>query len=80
MAYSNIQISNKTIAYNLIGKLVMATGLTRKTIVEILKGINLKPSNAIESTKSLYDLVVLDSMGIGNFFVSFSLFFLLFQK
>lgn len=107
------------VSYDLIGKLVSATGLTRKTIVEILKGI--KPGtfylfkvnpeefiikagliindckalaviqcisykklddtfstdiftesslrgklgiNAIESTKSLYDLVVLDSMGI----------------
>lgn len=106
------------VTYDLIGKLVTATGLTRKTIVEILKGI--QPStfymfkqnpeefiikagliindckalaviqcikyekrndtfetdiftkdtlrgklgiNAIESTKSLYDLVVLDSMG-----------------
>lgn len=108
----------KGVTYDLIGKLVMATGLTRKTIVEILKGIkpatfhlfkfnpeefNIKASliingckalaviqcikyeklndkfstdiftenmlrgklgiNAIESTKSLYDLVVLDSMG-----------------
>lgn len=108
----------KRVTYDLIGKLVTATGLTRKTIVEILKGI--KPANfhlfkmnpeefiikagliindckalaviqcikyeklndkfatdiftenmlrgklginAIESTKSLYDLVVLDSMG-----------------
>lgn len=108
----------KGVSYDLIGKLVTATGLTRKTIVEILKGI--KPEtfyrfkqnpeefiikagliindckalaviqcikyeklndkfstdiftekmlrgklgiNAIESTKSLYDLVVLDSMG-----------------
>lgn len=108
----------KGVTYDLIGKLVMATGLTRKTIVEILKGI--KPAtfhlfkfnpeefiikagliindckalaviqcikyeklndkfstdiftenmlrgklgiNAIESAKSLYDLVVLDSMG-----------------
>lgn len=108
----------KGVTYDLIGKLVTATGLTRKTIVEILKGI--KPTtfhlfkmnpeefiikagliindckalaviqciryeklndefstdiftenmlrgklgiNAIESTKSLYDLVVLDSMG-----------------
>ena len=106
------------VTYDLIGQLVSATGLTRKTIVEILKGI--KPTtfcmfrmnpeefiiktaliindckalaviqcikyeklndefstdiftentlrgklgiNAIESTKSLYDLVVLDSMG-----------------
>lgn len=108
----------KGVPYDLIGKLVMATGLTRKTIVEILKGIKpatfhlfkfnpeefiIKASliindckalaviqcikyeklndkfstdiftenmlrgklgiNAIESTKSLYDLVVLDSMG-----------------
>lgn len=108
----------KGVTYDLIGKLVTATGLTRKTIVEILKGIqpvtfyrfkqnpeefiikagliindckalaviqcikyeklNDKFStdiftenmlrgklgiNAIESTKSLYDLVVLDSMG-----------------
>ena len=108
----------KGITYDLIGKLVTATGLTRKTIVEILKGIKpatfhlfkLNPEefiikagliindckalaviqcikyeklndkfatdiftenmlrgklgiNAIESTKSLYDLVVLDSMG-----------------
>ena len=108
----------KGVTYDLIGKLVTATGLTRKTIVEILKGV--KPTtfylfkmnpeefiikagliindckalaviqcikyeklndkfstdiftenmlrgklgiNAIESTKSLYDLVVLDSMG-----------------
>ena len=106
------------VTYDLIGKLVTATGLTRKTIVEILKGIQpttfqlfkLNPEefiikagliindckalaviqcikyeklndkfstdiftenmlrgklgfNAIESTKSLYDLVVLDSMG-----------------
>ena len=108
----------KGVTYDLIGKLVTATGLTRKTIVDILKGI--KPTtfhlfkmnpeefiikagliindckalaviqciryeklndefstdiftenmlrgklgiNAIESTKSLYDLVVLDSMG-----------------
>lgn len=29
----------KGVTYDLIGKLVMATGLTRKTIVEILKGI-----------------------------------------
>ena len=106
------------VAYDLIGQLVSSTGLTRKTIVEILKGI--RPStfsmfkmnpeefiiktariindckalaviqcikyeklndefstdiftenalrgklgiNAIESAKSLYDLVVLDSMG-----------------
>jgi hypothetical protein len=108
----------KGVTYDLIGKLVMATSLTRKTIVEILKGIKpatfhlfkfnpeefiIKASliindckalaviqcikyeklndkfstdiftenmlrgklgiNAIESTKSLYDLVVLDSMG-----------------
>ena len=108
----------KGVSYDLIGKLVTATGLTRKTIVEILKGIKpatfhlfkLNPEefivkagliindckalaviqcikyeklndkfstdiftenmlrgklgiNAIESTKSLYDLVVLDSMG-----------------
>ena len=108
----------KGVTYDLIGKLVTATGLTRKTIVEILKGIEpktfhlfkLNPEefiikagliindckalaviqcikyeklndkfstdiftenmlrgklgiNAIESTKSLYDLVVLDSMG-----------------
>lgn len=108
----------KGVTYDLIGKLVSATGLTRKTIVEILKGIKpatfhlfkLNPEefiiktgliindckalaviqciryeklndkfstdiftenmlrgklgiNAIESTKSLYDLVVLDSMG-----------------
>jgi Restriction endonuclease len=109
----------KGVTYDLIGKLVSATGLTRKTIVDILKGI--KPTtfhlfkmnpeefiikagliindckalaviqcikyeklndkfstdiftenmlrgklgiNAIESTKSLYDLVVLDSMGV----------------
>ena len=108
----------KDVTYDLIGQLVSATGLTRKTIVEILKGI--KPAtfcmfkmnpeefiiktariindckalaviqcikyeklndefstdiftenalrgklgvNAIESVKSLYDLVVLDSMG-----------------
>lgn len=108
----------KGVTYDLIGKLVTATGLTRKTIVEILKGIKpetfykfkMNPEefiikagliindckalaviqcikyeklndkfstdiftenmlrgklgiNAIESTKSLYDLVVLDSMG-----------------
>lgn len=108
----------KGVTYDLIGKLVTATGLTRKTIVEILKGIRpetfykfkMNPEefiikagliindckalaviqcikyeklndkfstdiftenmlrgklgiNAIESTKSLYDLVVLDSMG-----------------
>ena len=109
----------KGVTYDLIGQLVTTTGLTRKTIVEILKGI--KPStfsmfkmnpeefiiktgliindckalaviqcikyeklndefstdiftvetlrgklgiNAIESKKSLYDLVVLDSMGV----------------
>ena len=107
------------VTYDLIGKLVTATGLTRKTIVEILKGIKpatfqlfkLNPEefiikagmiindckglaviqcikyeklndkfstdiftenmlrgklgiNAIESKKSLYDLVVLDSMGV----------------
>lgn len=108
----------KGVTYDLIGQLVSATGLTRKTIVEILKGI--KPAtfsmfkmnpeefiiktariindckalaviqcikyeklndefstdiftenalrgklgvNAIEPVKSLYDLVVLDSMG-----------------
>lgn len=108
----------KGVTYDLIGQLLSATGLTRKTIVEILKGI--KPAtfsmfkmnpeefiiktariindckalaviqcikyeklndefstdiftenalrgklgvNAIESVKSLYDLVVLDSMG-----------------
>ena len=109
----------KGVTYDLIGKLVTATGLTRKTIVEILKGIKpatfqlfkLNPEefiikagmiindckglaviqcikyeklndkfstdiftenmlrgklgiNAIESKKSLYDLVVLDSMGV----------------
>ncbi len=108
----------KGVAYDLIGKLVTATGLTRRTIVEILKGIKsttfnmfkMNPEefiikagsiindckalaviqcisyeklndkfstdiftenmlrgklgiNAIESAKSLYDLVVLDSMG-----------------
>ncbi len=108
----------KGVTYDLIGKLVTATGLTRKSIVEILKSIKpttfhlfkLNPEefiikagliindckalaviqcikyeklndkfstdiftenmlrgklgiNAIESTKSLYDLVVLDSMG-----------------
>lgn len=106
------------VKYDLIGKLVSATGLTRKTIVEILKGIEPRTFelfkanpeefiikagliindckalsviehieykkmdgtfstdiftenmlrgklgvNAIESAKSLYDLVVLDSMG-----------------
>ena len=106
------------VTYDLIGQLVSATGLTRKTIVEILKGIKpetfsmfkMNPEefiikaariindckalaviqcikyeklndefstdiftesalrgklgvNAIESAKSLYDLVVLDSMG-----------------
>lgn len=117
----------KSVTYDLIGQLVSATGLTRKTIVEILKGI--KPAtfsmfkmnpeefiiktariindckalaviqcikyeklndefstdiftenalrgklgvNAIESVKSLYDLVVLDSMGTEkNFAESF---------
>lgn len=107
------------VKYDLIGKLVSATGLTRKTIVEILKKIEPRTFelfkanpeefiikagliindckalsviehieykmlndtfstdiftenmlrgklgvNAIESAKSLYDLVVLDSMGI----------------
>lgn len=113
----------KGVTYDLIGQLVSATGLTRKTIVEILKGI--KPAtfcmfkmnpeefiiktariindckalaviqcikyeklndefstdiftenalrgklgvNAIESVKSLYDLVVLDSMGTEKHF------------
>lgn len=108
-----------SVRYDLIGKLVEATGLTRKTIVEILKGI--KPTtfhqfkmnpeefiiktgniindakaiaviqkiayektsntydmdiftestirgklgvNAIESAKSLYDIVVVDSQGV----------------
>lgn len=109
----------KEVTYDLIGQLVTATGLTRKTIVEILKGIKpetfsmfkMNPEefiiktgliindckalaviqsityeklndefstdiftvdalrgrlgiNAIESKKSLYDLVVLDSMGV----------------
>lgn len=109
----------KGVTYDLVGKLVTATGLTRKSIVAILKGIRpstfqlfkLNPEefiikagliindckacaviqciryeklddrfstdiftenmlrgklgiNAIESTKSLYDLVVLDSMGV----------------
>ena len=109
----------KGVTYDLIGQLVTATGLTRKTIVEILKEINpatfsmfaknpeefiIKTGliindckalaviqyikyeklndqfstdiftektlrgrlgiDAIESTKSLYDLVVLDSMGV----------------
>ncbi len=108
-----------SVRYDLIGDLVNATGLTRKTIVEILKGIkpttfyqfkmnpeefiiktaniindvkamaviekiSYQPSenkydmdiftestlrgklgiNAIESNKSLYDIVVVDSMGI----------------
>lgn len=107
------------VAYDLIGRLVAATGLTRKTIVAILKGIRpatfhqfkMNPEefirkvgniindekamavvqkicyqrtnntydvdiftedtlrgkigiNAIESTKSLYDLVVVDSEGV----------------
>lgn len=107
------------VAYDLIGKLVAATGLTRKTIVDILKGIKpetfhqfkMNPEefirkvgniindekamavvqkicyertnntydvdiftkdtlrgkigiNAIESCKSLYDLVVVDSEGV----------------
>ena len=111
------------VAYDLIGKLVSATGLTRKTIVAILKGIHpstfsmfkMNPEefiikagliindckalaviqciryeklndefstdiftenmlrgklgiNAIESTKSLYDLVVLDSMNTEKHF------------
>lgn len=109
----------KEVTYDLVGQLVTATGLTRKTIVEILKGIKpetfsmfkMNPEefiiktglvindckalaviqsityeklndefstdiftvdalrgklgiNAIESKKSLYDLVVLDSMGV----------------
>lgn len=109
----------KEVTYDLIGQLVTATGLTRKTIVEILKGVKpetfsmfkMNPEefiiktgliindckasaviqcitykklndefstdiftvdalrgklgiNAIESKKSLYDLVVLDSMGV----------------
>lgn len=109
----------KEVTYDLIGQLVTATGLTRKTVVEILKGIKpetfsmfkMNPEefiiktgliindckalaviqcikyeklndefstdiftvdalrgklgiNAIESKKSLYDLVVLDSMGV----------------
>lgn len=109
----------KEVTYDLIGQLVTATGLTRKTIVEILKGIKpetfsmfkMNPEefiiktgliindckalaviqsityeklndefstdiftvdalrgklgiNAIESKKSIYDLVVLDSMGV----------------
>lgn len=109
----------KEVTYDLIGQLLTATGLTRKTIVEILKGIKpetfsmfkMNPEefiiktgliindckalaviqcikyeklndefstdiftvdalrgklgiNAIESKKSLYDLVVLDSMGV----------------
>ena len=109
----------KEVTYDLIGQLVTATGLTRKTIVEILKGIKpetfsmfkMNPEefiiktgliindckalaviqsityeklndefstdiftvdalrgklgiNAIESKKSLYDLVVLGSMGV----------------
>lgn len=113
----------KGVAYDLIGKLVSATGLTRKTIVAILKGIHpstfsmfkMNPEefiikagliindckalaviqciryeklndefstdiftenmlrgklgiNAIESTKSLYDLVVLDSMNTEKHF------------
>ncbi len=108
-----------SVRYDLIGDLVNATGLTRKTIVEILKGIkqttfaqfkmnpeefiiktaniindvkamaviekiSYQPSenkydmdiftestlrgklgiNAIESNKSLYDIVVVDSMGV----------------
>lgn len=107
------------VTYDLVGELVQATGLTRRTIVEMLKGINpatfhlfkLNPEefiikagriindckaisliqhiqyekrtgtfgtyifeeatlrgtlgrDAIESTKSLYDLVVVDSEGI----------------
>lgn len=109
----------KEVTYDLIGQLITATGLTRKTIVEILKGIKpetfsmfkMNPEefiiktgliindckasaviqcikyeklndefstdiftvdalrgklgiNAIESKKSLYDLVVLDSMDV----------------
>lgn len=111
------------VAYDLIGRLVAATGLTRKTIVAILKGIKpvtfhqfkMNPEefirkvgniindekamavvqkicyqrtnntydvdiftedtvrgkigiNAIESTKSLYDLVVVDSEGVEKHF------------
>lgn len=112
-----------SVKYDLVGKLVEATGLTRKTIIDILKGI--KPAtfsqfgmnpeefiiktgkiindckasaviqkieykktdqtfdtdifteatirgklgvNAIESTKSLYDLVVVDSQGTEKHF------------
>lgn len=113
------EVVGKEVTYDLIGQLVTATGLTRKTIVEILKGIKpetfsmfkMNPEefiiktgliindckalaviqsityeklndefstdiftvdalrgklgiNAIESKKSLYDLVVLDSMGV----------------
>lgn len=116
------KISNG-VTYDLVGKLVAATGLTRKTIVAILKGIKpatfhqfkfnpeefiIKTSNiindekamaviekisyerthntydvsiftgntlrgkignnAIESTKSLYDLVVVDSEGVEKSF------------
>ncbi len=112
-----------SVKYDLIGKLVEATGLTRKTIVEILKGIKegtfyqfkknpeefiirvgnlindakaiavvqqivykkttqqyetdiftentlrgVIGENAIESTKSLYDIVVVDSQGIEKHF------------
>lgn len=111
------------VTYDLVGELVQATGLTRRTIVEMLKGINpatfhqfkLNPEefiikagriindckaisliqhiqyekrtgtfgtdifeeatlrgtlgrDAIESTKSLYDLVVVDSEGIEKSF------------
>jgi len=115
----------KGVAYDLIGKLVTATGLTRQTVVKILKGVKpdtfhlfkLNPEefiiksgilindckamaviehisyeklndafstdiftknmlrgqsgvNAVESSKSLYDLVVLDNMGVEKEFAN----------
>lgn len=38
-SYSNITPSNSNVKYDLIGKLVDDTGLTRKAIIQILKGI-----------------------------------------
>ena len=38
-SYGNITLSNSNVKYDLIGKLVDDTGLTRKAIIQILKGI-----------------------------------------
>jgi type III restriction enzyme len=117
------EVIGAEVTYDLVGELVQSTGLTRRTIVEMLKGVNhatfhqfkLNPEefiikagriindckaisliqhiqyekcagtfgtgifeeatlrgtlgkNAIESTKSLYDLVVVDSEGIEKSF------------